>query len=74
MLRWDTHKSTDFCCVVLYWVLKIHCVSILNIFLIYFKTSKLIIINVLWKHNRGTTQQIPAENSNSNWTIKRTIW
>jgi len=33
--------------------------NILNIFLIYFKTSKLVVINVLWRHNRKTTQKKP---------------
>ena len=31
--------------------------DISNIFLIYFKTPKIIIINVLWRHSRKTTQK-----------------
>jgi len=34
------------------------------LFLIYFKTSKLVVISVLWRHSRGTTQKKSVENPN----------
>jgi len=45
--------------------IQIHCVNILNTFSIYFKTSKLVVISVLWKHNRETKEQNPTDNPNS---------
>jgi len=47
--------------VVLCWTLKIYCINILNIFLIYFKTSKLVVISVLWRHSKEITQKISKE-------------
>jgi len=48
---------TDSFGIIICWVLKLHCVIILNIFSIYLKTSKLVIISVLWKHNKKTTKK-----------------
>ena len=52
--------------------LKIHCVGILKIFIIYFKMSKLIVISILWMHNKKTTQKNLAENLNS--SFNHLIW
>jgi len=45
--------------------LKMQCVSILYIFLIYFKTLKLVIIRVLWRHSKKTALNNPVKNPNS---------
>jgi len=39
-------------CAVFFLTLKIYCVNILNIFLIYFKMLKLIVIDILGRHNK----------------------
>jgi len=70
-LKWNSNcngsKSPDsllmfsvLCCLLL--SIKIYWVGILNIFLIYFKTSKLV-ISVLWRHNIETTQQKSSRES-----------
>ena len=51
-----------FFCVVLCWILKIQRVDILNIFLIYFKTSKFVVISILLRHSREIPQRNPIEN------------
>ena len=62
----NTHGD-EFICHLYCWALKIHFVDILNIFLIYLKTSKLVIINILWRYNRETTQtKNSTKNPNSN--------
>ena len=37
-LKMESRFSIGFYNYVIYWALKIHCIDILNIFLIYFKT------------------------------------
>jgi len=57
----ESRFSTEFFGVVFCWVLKIYYVGILNIFLIYFKFSKSMVIKVFWRHNRRTTQETNKE-------------
>jgi len=55
---------TEFCCVILCWVLQSYCIDTLKIILTRFKILKLMTINIFWKYSRKTNEKKLVNNPN----------
>jgi len=57
--------TTHHDCLIVFFILSFehqkYYIDILNIILIYFKTLNLMIISILWRHSRETTQKTNRE-------------